>query len=153
MNIYEGLFIFGESVQEERVKEMTAHATAEIEKLGGKITGTRDMGRRPFARTMQKKETGFYVAVTFQMSGEKLAALNARYRLNDDIFRVQIVKLDEEMAKKTPPVSSPTAPNRYERGDRYEGGSRGGDRYEGGSRDRGDRYERSDRFPAGHSAS
>jgi ribosomal protein S6 len=150
VNTYEGLFIFGESVQEERVKEMVTHVTGEIEKHGGKVTATRDMGRRPFARTMQKKETGFYVAVAFQMEGDKLAALNARYALIDEIFRVQIIRLSAEMAKKTPPVSAATAPSRYERNDRYEGGSRDrGDRYEGGSRDRGEqRYVRSDRAPA-----
>ena len=147
MNTYEGLFIFGETVQDERLKEMLAYVTSEIEKLGGKVTSSRDMGRRTFARPMQKKETGAYVAVAFQLPGDKVAALTARYHLNDDVFRVQVVKLDEKMAKKTPPVSAPAAPSRYERSDRYEGG---GNRYDGGNRyERSDRHERSDRGAAG----
>ncbi len=140
MNTYEGLFIFGETVPDERVKEMTGYAVAEIEKLGGKSTGVRDMGRRAFARTMQKKETGYYVAVAFQLPGEQIAALNARYRLSDDVFRVQIIKLNETLAKKAAPVIAPVSTNRYERNDRYERH----DRYDGG----GQRYERGDRAPS-----
>lgn len=110
MNIYDGLFIFGESVRDDRVGEMTGYVTGEIEKLGGKIVGTRDMGRRQFARTMQKKESGAYVAVTFKLDPAKVAALSARYKLNDDVFRCQIVRLTEELAKQPPPaVSAPAA--------------------------------------------
>lgn len=149
MNKYEALFIFGETVPDERVKEMSAYVVGEIEKLGGKVTGTREVGRRAFARTMQKTETGFYLAVTFQMAGDQITALNARYRLSDDIFRVQIIKLTDAMAKKTPPVSAPAA-SRYERSDRYERhdrGESGGQRY-----DRGDRSDRGDRAPAASKA-
>ncbi len=114
MNIYDGMFIFSESVRDERVAEMTGYVTGEIEKMGGKIMGTRDMGRRPFARTMQKKESGAYVAVTFRMDPSKVAPLTARYHLNEDLFRVQIVRLSEELAAQPAPVSSAT-PARQER--------------------------------------
>lgn len=109
MNIYDGLFIFGESVRDERIGEVTGYVTGEIEKAGGKIMGTRDMGRRQFARTMQKKESGAYVAVTFQLDPAKVAALTARYKLNEDVFRCQIVRLTEELAKTPPPVASAPA--------------------------------------------
>ncbi len=109
MNTYDGLFIFGESVRDERVGEMTGYVVGEIEKLGGKILNKREMGQRSFARPLQKKETGFYLAVTFAMDGDKLAALNARYKLNDDVFRCQIVKLSEKQAAQPPPVSAPAA--------------------------------------------
>jgi ribosomal protein S6 len=110
MNIYDGLFIFGESVRDERIGEMTGYVTGEIEKAGGKIMGTRDMGRRQFARTLQKKESGVYIAVTFKLDPAKVAALRARYKLNDDVFRCQIVRLTEALAKTPPPVASaPTA--------------------------------------------
>lgn len=114
MNTYDGLFIFGESVRDERVREMTGYVTGEIEKLGGKIMGTRDMGHRPFARPLHKKEAGAYVAVTFKLDPAKVGALSARYKLNDEVFRCQIVRLSDELASKPAPESSAPA-SRQER--------------------------------------
>lgn len=115
MNTYEGLFIFGESVQEDRVKELGTVVTGEIQKLGGTVLQTRDMGRRSFARTMQKTESGFYLAVVFQMAPDKITALNARCKLNDELFRFQIVRLDEQFVNTVPNTA---APERSERGSR-----------------------------------
>lgn len=124
MNTYDGLFIFGETVRDERVGEMTNYVVGEIEKLGGKILNKRDMGQRSFARPLQKKEAGVFVAVTFEMDPDKMAALNARYKLNDDVFRCQIVKLNEKQAAQPPPVSAPATrsdrPDRPDRSDRSD---------------------------------
>jgi len=109
MNTYDGLFIFGETVRDERVGEMTSYVAGEIEKLGGKILNKRDMRQRSFARPMNKKETGVYVAVTFTLDPDKVADLSARYKLNDEVFRCQIVKLNEKQAAQPPPVSVPAA--------------------------------------------
>ena len=101
MNKYEGLFIFGETVQEERLKDLAAYATGEITKAGGKILESKDMGRHAFARVMQKKESGFYLSVIFTIAPEKIATLTSRYHLNDDVFRVQITRFDDKLV--TPP--------------------------------------------------
>lgn len=113
MNTYDGLFIFGESVRDERVGEMTDYVVSEIEKLGGKIVNKRDMGHRSFARLLGKKESGAYVAVTFKLEADKVAALSARYKLNDDVFRCQIVRLNDAQAAQ-PPSTTPV-PARTER--------------------------------------
>ena len=132
MNTYEGLFIFGESVKDDRIKELSAAVAGEIQKCGGTVLQTRDIGRRSFARTMQKTESGVYLALVFSVAGDKIAVLNARYKLNDDIFRFQIAKLDEKFVNTVP---STAAPERSERGDR-------GDRGDRDRGDRGDRYQR-----------
>lgn len=108
MNTYEGLFIFGEAVQEERVKDVAAYVVGEIEKAGGSVLHRRDLGRRTFTRPLSKKESGWYFSLTFKLAPEKMAGLTARYKLSDDIFRSQIVKLDEKFAKN-PPVLTPAA--------------------------------------------
>ena len=132
MNTYEGLFIFGESVKDDRIKDLSAVVTGEIQKGGGTVLHARDMGRRSFARTMQKTESGVYLAVVFKIAGDKIAGLNARYKLNDEIFRFQIAKLDEKFANTVPSTAAPERSERSDRGDR-------GDRDRG---DRGDRYQR-----------
>ena len=118
MNTYEGLFIFGQTVQDDRVKELAALVTGEIQKLGGSVLQTRDMGRRSFARTMQKTESGFYFAVVFQIATDKIAALNARCKLQDELFRFQIVRLDEQFVNTVPSTAAPERPERSERSDR-----------------------------------
>ena len=100
MNKYEGLFIFGETVQEERLKDLAAQVTGEITKAGGKILESKDLGRRAFARVMQKKESGFYLSVIFVIAPEKVSVLTSRYHLNDDIFRVQITSFDDKLVAK-----------------------------------------------------
>ncbi len=109
MNMYEGLFIFGETVQEERLKDLAAYVTSEIEKAGGKVLESRDMGRRSFARIMQKKESGFYLAVTFRIAADKISVLTSRYHLNDDVFRVQITRVDEKVLAKVS-AAAPAVP-------------------------------------------
>lgn len=104
MKKYEGLFIFGETVQEERLKDLAAYVTGEITKAGGKILESKDLGRRSFARVMQKKESGFYLSVIFKIAPEKIAGLISRYHLNDDVFRVQITNFDDKL------VTKPAAP-------------------------------------------
>ena len=106
MNTYEGLFIFGETVQEERLKDLVAYVTGEITKAGGKVSETRDMGRRSFARIMQKKESGFYVSLTFKIAADKISVLTARYHLNDDIFRVQITRFDPKLVSQPAAVAT-----------------------------------------------
>lgn len=106
MNKYEGLFIFGETVQEERLKDLAAYVTGEITKAGGKVLETKDMGRRMFARVMQKKESGFYLSVIFNIAPEKIAPLKARYHLHDDIFRVQITLFDDKLVSPAPAAAN-----------------------------------------------
>ena len=102
MNMYEALFIFDETVQEERLKDLSSHAMGEITKAGGKILESRELGRRSFARIMQKKESGFYLSVIFKIGADKLSGLTAKYHLQDEIFRVQITRFDPKLV--APPV-------------------------------------------------
>ena len=97
MKTYDGLFIFDDTLPEDRLKEAAGRATAEIEKLGGVVMETKPLGRRSFSRLLKKKESGFYVSVTFQLAADKLAPLQARYRLSDEIFRFQLSRLDEKV--------------------------------------------------------
>lgn len=106
MKKYEALFIFGETVQEERLKDLAGQVTGEITKAGGKILETKEMGRRSFARTMQKKESGFYLSVIFTIAADKISVLTSRYHLNDDVFRVQITRFDDKLVAKAPAAAT-----------------------------------------------
>ncbi len=96
MNLYEAMFIFPETVKEEALDEVVGRAKAEIEKAGGQIASTIRLGKRGFARRMKKQDCGHYVVVGFRMEGAQVAPLKERYRLSEEILRVQINRAEEE---------------------------------------------------------
>lgn len=97
MNTYEGLFIFPELLNDEEFEAARSHVLAEIERHGGKVMGVRKLGRREFARPLGKKQrSGVYVRAVFELDGAQVPLLRARYRLSDDVTRVQITRGDEQ---------------------------------------------------------
>lgn len=96
MNKYEAMIIFPESLKEEALEGALDKVTAEIEKLGGRVEAKTRLGRRVFARPLDKHTAGQYMVVTFQLEGGKVDALRARLKLNEDIFRFQIVRVPEK---------------------------------------------------------
>ncbi len=98
MNKYEAMIIFPESLKEEALDGALDRVVAEIEKVGGKVEAKTRIGRRSFARPMNKHTGGQYMVVTFQLAGGKIDALRGRLKLNEEIFRVQIVRAPEVAA-------------------------------------------------------
>lgn len=98
MNKYEAMIIFPDSLKEEALEGALEKVVAEIEKSGGKVDAKTRLGRRPFARKLDKQAAGQYMVVTFRMDGGKLTALQGRFKLNEEIFRVQIVRAEEVAA-------------------------------------------------------
>lgn len=100
MNKYEAMIIFRENLKDADWDGAVEAVRAEIEKLDGKTTSSTRLGKREFARPMQKQQGGHYGLIAFQLAGDKVAALQARLRLNEQVFRVQVV---------TAPVVTPIA--------------------------------------------
>ena len=93
MNLYEGLFIFSDLMQEEALNAAVKTVHGEIEKAGGAVEETIPLGRRSFARHLAKKEAGHYVQIIFRMAPERVNDLRARCRLHDKIFRAQVSRM------------------------------------------------------------
>ena len=96
---YEALFIFAGNVKDESLDKVVEQSTTEIEKLGGVIEKTDPLGRRTFARTMQKHDHGVYVKILFSIEPAQIAKIHNRFVHNDDCFRVQIVSRNERVEK------------------------------------------------------
>ena len=104
LNLYEAMFIFPESVKEDQLDGAVNRARGEIEKLGGRIESTTRLGKRAFARRMKKQQGGHYVVIGFRLAGDQIVALQERYRLTEEVFRVQIhraAEMDAEAAAGT----------------------------------------------------
>lgn len=92
MTTYEAMFIFPERFKEDELDSVIKTARAEIEKLGGEVISSTRLGRRAFARPIKKTEHGHYAVATFQLDSHRLPSLHARYKLSDEVLRVQIVR-------------------------------------------------------------
>ncbi len=71
-----------------------------IEKMitdeGGSIVKTEVMGRRKLAYPIQKKTEGHYTLFEIEGSGQEIAELERRMRVNDAVIRYMTVRVDEE---------------------------------------------------------
>jgi ribosomal protein S6 len=87
--LYEGLFIFPESLDEEGLDQAIGRVKEELEKLGGTIESTTRMGKKTFARPLKKQKAGLYVVIMFNLDGLKMDAFKARLKLTTNVFRHQ----------------------------------------------------------------
>ena len=95
MKKYDALYIFVNAAREDAIEPLLEKVSGDITRLGGTVLGSELLGRKTFARVMKKKEGGVYVRVRFELDPAKVAELRARYALNDEIFRVQILAVDD----------------------------------------------------------
>jgi small subunit ribosomal protein S6 len=102
MNKYEAMIILPESLKEEALDGALERVEAEIEKLGGAVEAKTRLGRRVFARPLKKHTAGQYMVLTFRMDGSKIASLQARLKLNEEVFRVQVLRIPETAAAAAP---------------------------------------------------
>ena len=100
MKAYEAMFIFPSILNEEMLNKALQRINDEITKLNGTIKETEIKGKRVFARPMKKQQEGQYVIMRFDIGSADIANLLARFKLNTDIFRVQIVTEPREKNKK-----------------------------------------------------
>ena len=100
MKKYDGLYIFAGTAKDEILEQYIAKATAEIARFGGNVLSQVVLGKHAVAHPMKKRENGVYVQVRFELDPSKVSELVNRYRLVEEVFRVQILAVDERMEAK-----------------------------------------------------
>lgn len=89
MKRYEGLFILNVGGKEDGIKDVIDQVSADITATGGKIETVQKMDKKSFSRVTDKETTsGFYVNIIFEASGDALPALQKKFSLNQDVYRV-----------------------------------------------------------------
>jgi len=81
-------------MSEDGLEKALGRIREEIAKHDGSAGDSKIMGKRTFARPMKKKHDGIFVKLDFQMDPARIDALKGRFKLNEDIFRVQIICAD-----------------------------------------------------------
>ena len=95
MKKYDGLYIFAGQAKDDILVGQIDKALAEVTRLGGNVLTQEVIGKRTFAHPMHKRENGVYVQVRFELDPAKVTELVNRYRLVEEVFRVQILAVDE----------------------------------------------------------
>ena len=96
MTKYEVMFIVKTTLDENTVKATAESLQSVITEMNGKVEQTKELGQRTLAYPINKEVNGFYYVLTVEASNEAIAELDRKARLNENIIRHQIIKLDEE---------------------------------------------------------
>ena len=95
MKKYDGLYIFAGQAKDDVLDGQISKAVAEVTRLGGNVLAQEVLGKRAFAHPMRKRESGVYVQIRFELDPAKVSELVNRYRLVEEVFRVQILAVDD----------------------------------------------------------
>lgn len=96
MTNYEVMFIVKTTLDESTVKTTVENLKSVITDMNGKITNSKEMGQRVLAYPINKEINGYYYVLTVEASNETIAEFDRKARLNENVIRHQILKLDEE---------------------------------------------------------
>lgn len=100
MKKYEGLYIFAGAAKDDVLDKQIDKARGEITRLGGAVIDTEIIGKKMFARIMKKRDNGTYVKIRFELAPTQVKTLIGRYHLSEDVFRVQILAIDERREQR-----------------------------------------------------
>ena len=93
---YEVMYIIDPETPTERMEKLNEAVASLIEKEGGTVIRKEEYGLKTFAYQIQKKNEGYYVLYEINGSGQEIAELERRMRVNDMILRYITVRTDEE---------------------------------------------------------
>ena len=100
MKKYDALYIFVGVTKDDVLEANLEKALSEVARLGGNVLEKVSLGKRSFSRPMKKRESGVYVKVRLELDPLKVAELVNRYKLVEEVFRVQILAVDDRREAK-----------------------------------------------------
>ena len=100
MKKYDALYIFVGIAKDDALEANLEKALAEVTRLGGNVLEKVQLGKRVFSRPMKKRDSGVYVKVRLEMDPSKVDELVKRYKLVEEVFRVQILAVDDRREAK-----------------------------------------------------
>ena len=95
MNKYECLFIINPDAASERFAQVTAGIAQEVERLGGKVEKTEEIGQKVLCYPIAHNNEGFYYQVNFELPPTAVSDLKRRFTLNADVLRYLVQSLEK----------------------------------------------------------
>ena len=116
MRQYEVIAIFTPQYVGEKLEELKRSFSDQVQKQGGKILGTREMGKRAFGYTVKKQREGNYFVYDFELNPAKISDLKKTLSLAEGILRYTIFVKEKVTVPPTPQPAQkalkPTVPTR-----------------------------------------
>ncbi len=97
--VYEVMYIGTPDATDEDIVKLNTAIEELIAKEGGTVVRTDNIGRRKMAYPIKKKTEGHYVLFEIEDSGQTIAELERRMRVNDMVIRYVTVRVDEDRKK------------------------------------------------------
>ena len=94
MRHYETLFVLKPTLTDEEKAQRFAFIKETIEKNGGQIVATEDIGVRKLAYPIQKFERGHYYIIYFTAPSQTVRELERIYRITEDVIRFLTIKYE-----------------------------------------------------------
>ena len=109
MNMYELTYIIDTALEEEARKELIEKVSALIAQNGGEVEKVDETwGKRRLAYPINDKPEGYYVLVTMQAPAELPKEIERNLRINENVLRSLVIKLEEKKHSVKPrPVRTP----------------------------------------------
>ncbi|MCH2199305.1 MAG: 30S ribosomal protein S6 [Flavobacteriales bacterium] len=95
MNRYETVFIMTPVLSEEQAAETVTKFKGLIKDNGGKVVHEENWGLRKLAYPIQKKTTGFYHLLEFELPGEGIRPYETEFRRDERIIRFLTTRMDK----------------------------------------------------------
>ena len=112
---YETMFIVKATLTDEETQAQIALVKSNIEKNGGTVVSSDDMGIRQLAYEIQKQKRGYYYVIYFTAPTEAIKELERNYRVNESIIRFIFIKSENKTEIKQWTAMSDEATKRAEK--------------------------------------
>ena len=93
------MYIVNPETEGEKIEKLNDAVGKLIEKEGGVVVRMDDIGIRNLAYPIGKKKEGHYVLFEVDGTGQEIAELERRMRVNDMVMRYITVRVDEDRKK------------------------------------------------------
>ncbi|MGN1371409.1 MAG: 30S ribosomal protein S6 [Candidatus Coprovivens sp.] len=96
MNKYEMMFIVKATMDSENVKATAESVKKLVTDLKGNVVEYKELGEKKLAYPIKKELNGYYFLMQFEANKDIEAEINRKARLDENVLRHLIIKLDEE---------------------------------------------------------
>lgn len=94
MRNYEAIYIVKPTIDDERRKEILEEAKKVIAEAGT-VTEVEEMGKRRLAYEIKNNTEGYYTVISYEAETAVNPILKRKFKLNDDVVRDLIVRMDK----------------------------------------------------------